>query len=210
MTTQSASGFTSVIMRTSWFLLMLCWMVAKDAEQARIISRPVHEIGEFVSCNADQYVDLIFFNDFNGQIVNDLWMQLALQNGIYVTQKKLSLEAEEEEKDPPATFNIVVISPHQDLEASVERSLELMNNFTVKSFLLYFPSELSPVQWNRMTQVISNVSQNALFYLAELKSDDDGMLTWKQILTIQHQTQVVVNDLKFVGKFRLTNKIKHF
>jgi len=171
-------------------ILKVVWALPASSSSA------TEEVGDFISCNADKYVNIIHFDDSNALVIKELWSNLALKKGIYVTTKKLSLNSQEKEK--PATFNVIVLSPPLNLESSVNRSLQLMRNFTVKSFLLYLPSQLSQDQWETMTETISAVRQNALFYVAELKND--GSLAWKKILTINHQAQVVINDLKFVGK----------
>jgi len=181
-----------------------------------VLNSDLLELNDFVDCQGGNRVT-IFYQEDHFQRAFSLWNILLEKLHIYSSLKSLK----EENYDKRSRFNIIMASK-MDLEIGINRSLDLMRNFTVKSFILYFPDQLSTDQWSMIESKIKNASQNSLFYTAELSERKE--IDWKYILTIQGQSQVVINKLRFQSKFEtfgknsksiiiiiyiLTEKLKH-
>jgi len=73
------------------------------------------------------------------------------------------------------------------------------HNFTQKSFLLVLDFVLTSELEMTMTKSLANANKNGLFFMVN-KEETENALTWRQIVTVKNQQQVVMDSLTF-GNF---------
>jgi len=166
------------IMARHWHLLAFSpWILS-------ISALGQNDIQLFVKQNAGNEVG-IHYETANLQ-KSALTLQRELSAiGVYSTAKALMNEDSFEK----CHFNILILS---SVDLGFQTSLTHMRNQSSKSFLVQFEDNLSEGEWHLIRELLSNASQNALFYI--LENND-----WKYALTIKHESQVVINPLQFKG-----------
>ncbi len=73
--------------------------------------------------------------------------------------------------------------------------LMLITGERVQSSLLFFPEDLQDQDWNAVRQNLSTLKRNSHFYLA---TGTSVPLSWYRVITLNHQADVVINELHFL------------
>ena len=72
---------------------------------------------------------------------------------------------------------------------------KLFPKMKIKNSILVFPEELERDQINEIQDVFNNLAENALFYWTYISADDPNMQIWNQVITLNHFTTAVLNQL---------------
>jgi len=152
----------------------------------------IDQISSFSVCNGGSYVNIYFQSRSEKFLAKSLWTKLSHSGG-----RKVRVVPFMEAENKPTFFNVIIL---YSLNEGLNSTLQLISNHTVKSCLIFYTSSLTEDDWTFMKQLLSERSDNYLFYIASMQGMDNNSLTWHLILTIKGQTQVVVNELEFYGK----------
>jgi len=157
-----------------------------------VLCVPSSEVAEFTRCNSGRFVNLLYIGN-ETRMAKDVFLQLSADLEVYSSLGPFQAEN-------AADFNVIMVTKSVDEVAlATEESMEMMNNRSVKSFLVVF-ERFSQENWQTFSQTVSDRNQNALFYLAII--NDSNAIDWFFVLTVKNQQQVVINRLTFAkGKY---------
>ena len=77
----------------------------------------------------------------------------------------------------------------------LNETLHLIASTKVQSSLIVFDNIFDEVAWQELEDTLSNLKRNSYFFIAV--NDGDESLEWKFVITLNNETQVVINQLKF-------------
>jgi len=164
--------------------IMLCRinvLLPSIVSLTHVFGHEVDDIANFVQCNAGSQVSIQFDGRKESQLI-----ALNIQKKLSNIKKFSSVANLTFVKE--ANFNVIVISSlHIE---NLNNVLNVMVNRKPRSYLLFSAKTLD---WKEITIILSDLSQNSLFFVYESR-------VWRQILTIKHQRHFAVNELKFLGK----------
>jgi len=144
------------------------------------------DIEAFLHCNGGDHIRILYSSSFHKHLATKIWKNLSKMSGKSVSVSSLN---KEETKDR-APFNVIIMD---EIELGLEKSLELANNFTVKSYLLLFTHKLNQYEWNYFKVKVREKNQNGLFYVT-----DEAQ--WKYVFMLKNVKRKIIDHLMFSGK----------
>jgi hypothetical protein len=162
----------------------------------------MEEVTDFVSCNADKKIELVNFANqrkFSLQLKKSLTKVAFVKTSFVNLTSKRVFPSDEEWKPPPFT---IILADTASVSLAISYLVDQAYNTTIKSFLLLMTS------WNNnslsvVKESVKAKNQSVLFYITyETRKDHvDTIMVWQQIVSIKNRDHIVVNNLKFQGKF---------
>jgi len=146
----------------------------------------VEEVSHFVAANGGSQVS-IFAEKPQQLLALELKRALSHQ-----TRFVRSAKLDQSEKLRRSNFNVAIVESANGLN----ESFHLMNNFTAKSFLLYFPRNSVSIWKTEFKKLIQRHNLNLLFYVGV---DEEPTIKWFYTMLIKESSFSVINQLSFIG-----------
>ncbi len=150
---------------------------------------PESRVGDFIELNFAGPVTIAC----QGRLLacKHLYHLLASDRNVPTGLKTLSLDVTlETEKD----FAVFVLSSPEDTSELIH-VFRLIGDTKAERSLLYVVKELSDDDWTKVKETLSNLRQNSNFFLAFRHGSN---VSFYRIITLIHQSHVVVNEVEFV------------
>ena len=133
----------------------------------------------------------------------DPYVQVALQHFMNVAKRRSHVYSRKV-VDPDFILNSVNF--HKDslivLASSANASnwqtyLEIMTQTKIMSSIIVMTKELNLAHIKLMVSHIERLAKNSFFYWIYKAENSNHEMIWSQVLTVDHYTQAVINNLKF-------------
>jgi len=167
------------------FLLLICLSLVLGDD----LANEAKELSKFMEANGGSYFSIYYERN---QELLALKVSKSLSNNTNFVRAKTLEDGGEAFR---SQFNLVIVESLHGLNVT----LSLMNNFTAKSFLIYFPPHSKWI-WDLFPQIAeAHPHLDLLFYVAV----HDMPFKWLYVMLLKAKVEPIIGNLEFLGKKNL-------